>query len=215
MEVYMNDTISNIRNYHGDVIRNIWQYKTIKEYLEEYAYSLSIAHKNGEIGFANEVNNYYKPFFGVDADKIMKTAFDKGEFLNISASVHGFESFSKVDEKLGFNPVFEKAVDAVITGNKENLSLLIKENPEIVSGVSSFGHRATLLHYCAPNGVELWRQIVPNNLDQIVSYLLDKGADLHAKMEVYGGVFTFEELFFTSAHPVEAGVVDKVKSILC
>lgn len=214
MEVYIPDVVSDIRNYHDDIIRNIWKYNTVRVFLSDYAKSLADAHRSQAIGFANEVNNYYKPLIGKPTEEIWNKSFTELEYFDISATVHGFTDFSVVDENTVFNENFERGVEAILHGDLAQLKKLIDEDKSIISQVSSFGHHATLLHYCSSNGVELWRQMVPHNLDLIVSLLLEKGADPRAKMKVYGGEFTFEELFLTSAHPPAAGVVEKVRAVI-
>ena len=75
---------------------------------------------------------------------------------------------------------------------------------------SAYGHRATLLHYTAANGVEIRRQVVPANAAEVVATLLDAGADQSARLRAYGGDFDVLEMFKTSAHPHDAGVAREV-----
>ena len=90
----------------------------------------------------------------------------------------------------------------------------MEENPDLIFQKSKFGHQATLLHYVASNGVEFWRQIVPHNLPEMISYLIEKGADKNAKMKVYGGEFSVLPLLESSAHPYAAGIADQMIEIL-
>ncbi len=79
---------------------------------------------------------------------------------------------------------------------------------------SAYGHRATLLHYTAANGIEIRRQVVPTNAAEVIAALLDAGADRSAKLHAYGGEFDVLAMFKTSAHPHDAGVAPEVEHAL-
>jgi len=98
-------------------------------------------------------------------------------------------------------------VEAVIFGRVDILQEYLQTKPELASQKSQFGHKASLLHYCGSNGVELIRQVVPLNLPFIIRVLLDFGADAKAQMNIYGGKFTPLQLLTTSLHPYNAGVM--------
>lgn len=112
-----------------------------------------------------------------------------------------------------FNHTFENAVDAVVTGDINTLRRLLIEHPSLSTQTSQFGHRATLLHYLGANGVETQRQTTPYAAAQIAQLLIDNGADVNAKANIYGGS-TALELAVTSAHPHKAGVIDDLANIL-
>jgi hypothetical protein len=79
----------------------------------------------------------------------------------IVARDHGFTSWSIVGGEC--DPIFELAVDAIVLGRIEELERLLVDAPDLVRRRSAYGHRATLLHYTAANGVEIRRQVVPAN----------------------------------------------------
>lgn len=93
-----------------------------------------------------------------------------------------------------------------MNGNKDDLQKILNDNPDFIKQQSNYGHRATSLHYRASNGVELWRQQVPNNLLNIAKVLIKYGADVSATMNVYNGQFTTYELYKSSTHPCDAGI---------
>jgi hypothetical protein len=62
--------------------------------------------------------------------------------------------------------------------------------------------------------VEIWRQQVPLNLPETVSYLLEEGANPGAKMKVYGGEYTAAELLLSSLHPRNAGIFEELRMLL-
>ena len=126
---------------------------------------------------------------------------------------HGFASWPKFARHLealarANSPVsnFEAAVDAIVSGDLATLEKLLSENPELVRTRSTREHRSTLLHYVSANGVEDFRQKTPKNIVEITKLLLQRGADVNAESDAYGGRSTTLGLTATSCHPEEAGV---------
>ncbi len=101
---------------------------------------------------------------------------------------------------------FERAADAIVAGDLDEVSTLLKENPELARARSVRDHRSTLLHYVGANGVEDFRQKSPTNIVAIASLLLDSGAEVDAESDAYGGGSTPLLLTATSVHPERAGV---------
>lgn len=99
---------------------------------------------------------------------------------------------------------FERAVDAVITGNVATLESLLGDNPEIIRARSTREHQATLLHYISANGVEDFRQKTPKNAVEVAKLLLATGAEVDAVQA--DGESTTLGLVATSVHPWVAGV---------
>src|SRR5439155_17392629 len=86
----------------------------------------------------------------------------------VIARAHGFESWARFVEHVedmlrdsSDRSVFERAADAVITGDIETLRRLIRAHPGLVQERSARSHKVTLLHYVAANGVEDFRQKSP------------------------------------------------------
>jgi hypothetical protein len=130
----------------------------------------------------------------------------------IVARDHGFSSWQAVEGRC--DPLFEKAVDAVVFGRIEELNRLLTDAPDLVNRRSAYGHRATLLHYTAANGVEIRRQVVPGNADAIATALLDAGAEAEATFAAYGGTPDTLAMLRTSAHPHAAGVAEQLERVL-
>ncbi len=129
------------------------------------------------------------------------------------ARCHSFESWPKFSRHLaaltrGQSPEsqFEQAADAIAAGDIGTLGRLLRENPELVRRRSAREHRSTLLHYVSANGIEDFRQKTPDNIVDIATLLLDRGADVNAESEAYGGGSTALNLTATSYHPEAAGV---------
>jgi ankyrin repeat protein len=104
------------------------------------------------------------------------------------------------------NLLFERAADAVVFGDLDKLRELLDEEPLLVHMRSPRPHRATLLHYCGGNGTEDPRQRTPANAPAIAKLLLDRGADVNATCNLYGGGATTMGLLLTSIHPLRAGL---------
>jgi ankyrin repeat protein len=101
---------------------------------------------------------------------------------------------------------FESAVEAIIGGDLATLESLLRNNPELVRARSTRGHRATLLHYVAANGVEDDRQKSPKNAVAVAQMLLRAGAEVDALADMYGGQCTTMSMLVSSTPPAEAGV---------
>jgi ankyrin repeat protein len=101
---------------------------------------------------------------------------------------------------------FESAVEAVIGGDLATLESLLRNHPELVRARSLRGHRATLLHYVAANGVEDSRQKSPRNAVAVAQMLLRAGAEVDALADMYGGQCTTMSTLVSSTPPANAGV---------
>ena len=103
---------------------------------------------------------------------------------------------------------FERAADAVVSGDLAMLAALVRANPQLIREHSRRVHRATLLHYVAANGVEDFRQKTPKNAVEIARFLLDAGAVPDALADTYGAdtLQTTMNLLVSSAHPADAGL---------
>jgi ankyrin repeat protein len=109
---------------------------------------------------------------------------------------------------------FEAAAEAIISGDIPTLTRLLREQPTLIRARSTREHQATLLHYVSANGVEGYRQISPQNIAEITKILLDAGAEVDARANVYGGGWTALGLVATSEPPRKAGVQLAVIDVL-
>jgi len=108
---------------------------------------------------------------------------------------------------------FERAVEAIVSGDIDTLDRLLREHPSLIRQESLRGHRATLLIYSGANGVEWYRQKTPNNAVAICELLLDAGAEIDAVGKMYRGTTTLG-LVATSVHPVVTGVQGPLMQLL-
>ncbi|HEX7297312.1 MAG TPA: ankyrin repeat domain-containing protein [Pyrinomonadaceae bacterium] len=109
---------------------------------------------------------------------------------------------------------FERAADAIVSGDLVTLNQLLQKHPELIRARSARKHRSTLLHYVSANGIEDFRQKTPKNIIAITRRLLEAGADVNAESEAYGGRSTTFGLTATSCHPQDAGVQLPLLSLL-
>ena len=108
---------------------------------------------------------------------------------------------------------FEKAVDAVISGDTETLKLLLRRDPDLIRMRSSRAHRAMLIHYVAANGVEDERQSTPVNAVDVANVLIDARAEIDATFLDGGSGTTPLVSLVTSFHPHKAGVAAELVSV--
>jgi ankyrin repeat protein len=134
------------------------------------------------------------------------------------ARYFGFASRKAAEEFLSDRPHkdFEAAVDAVVSGDAEQLEKWLRLNPELSSMKSRFGHRGTLLHYLAANGTEIHRQMVPPRAVETARAILEAGGDPDAESAIYGGGSTSTPLclLITSTHVVESGLMAPLTRLL-
>jgi hypothetical protein len=163
----------------------------------------------------------YHPRLGKHSDSQLESAnLALADAQVVIAREHGFESWPRFAEHIEglsrkHSPVsrFEAAVDAVVTGDEQQLEQLLGEHPELIRERSMRAHHATLLNYVGANGVEHYRQKTPKNTVRIAQILLRAGADVHAVAELYGGSDTLG-LAATSVFPSLAGVQEALIDVL-
>ena len=212
--IYQYDSVKELRNFHEPIISRISKYPDIKTFISDYANSLKLGLQCSSKAVIKEISNYFKPLVGESDNQILNFKFEEEDYLNAASNCHGFADFKEVlqaGDKM--DPDFENAVDLMLMGKVQIFKSFISENSHLVSQHSKFGHKAQLIHYCSSNAVEMYRQIVPYKIDELVRFLLDAGADPSQKIPVYGGEFNFLELFMSSAHPKAAGVNESVLSL--
>lgn len=187
--------------------------------LSAFADALSAAYTAGERAAEVLVGNWLEAprwrDHGQDTDDELPSATGLLSLRHarlIVARDHGFESWSTVQGHC--DPAFERAVDAVVLGQIEELDRLLADAPDLIRRRSAYGHRATLLHYTAANGVEIRRQVVPANAAEITALLLEAGADPAARLHAYGGNPDTLAMLKSSAHPRAAGVAEEIERVL-
>ncbi|WP_299437654.1 hypothetical protein [uncultured Aquimarina sp.] len=204
-----------LTSFYGNLLYQTDQYPMIKTHLTKIAdRMLEGAHNNLNF-ILQEINNYHPDYLGTPIETLKKNKFTIKDCRATVANEYGFKNWQIVEQlKDHYDQSFEKAVNFLINGEFEALKKIIKANPQLTTKKSKYGHQATLLHYTASNGVEMWRQKVPANLPEMTRFLIKQGADLNALMNVYGGQFNTLSLLKSSAHPFEAGIGEEMIRIL-
>jgi hypothetical protein len=94
--------------------------------------------------------------------------YKDGDARTIIARNHFFEGWeqfakfaSQVKDQSSSVARFERAVDAIVSGDAASLERALREQPELVRTRSVRTHHSMLLHYVGANGVEGWRQRTP------------------------------------------------------
>ncbi len=163
---------------------------------------------------AHQVADFARARMGRDGLSLSQAQF-------IIGRAQGFESWRKLLHHLeglanlqsGIS-IFERAADAIVSGDIATLETLLRQVPGLVRARSDRDHRSTLLHYVSANGVENYRQRTPPNIEAITGTLLDAGAEVDAEADVYGRGHTTLSLVVTSAHPRLAGVQNRLADLL-
>lgn len=150
---------------------------------------------------------------GFARDRLTPTGCALSQAQFVVARAHGFLSWPKLVCHIeGLSAaesdvsMFERAADAITSGDLAALDRLLAAHPGLVHARSGREHRATLLHYVSANGVENYRQRTPANVVAIARRLLDAGSDVDSEADVYGGGCTTLGLVVTSTPPREVGV---------
>ncbi|MHA7058152.1 hypothetical protein ACWGOQ_0013100 [Aquimarina sp. M1] len=204
-----------LASFYGDLLYQTDQYPSIKDHLYKLANRMLQGLEENHSFIFEEINNYHPDYLGRAVEEL-KTLHLTIEDCKITiANEYGFKNWETIEQlKEHYDQNFEKAVNHIIDGDLIVLKKLIKTHPNLVIEKSKYGHQATLLHYTASNGVEMWRQKAPSNLPEITQFLIDKGADRTATMNVYGGQFNTLALLKSSTHPFRAGIGEKMINIL-
>ena len=176
---------------------------------------LAAGHRDRHPGAFVELSNWHPALVVAPADVIWSSALDERDFLVTVARGHGYADWAAVEAVAAAQPSegFERSVEALLDGDLAVLQAQLTRDPRLVTQRSHWGHRSTLLHYIAANGVETYRQRVPHNAAEIVRCLLAYGADEKARADMYGGGQTVLGLLLTSQHPKELGVTAQIAEL--
>lgn len=215
MQIYRSPVIQEIIDYYGTLLRQTDQYSSIAGHLTALSKKMWDGVQQAVPVLFHEINNYHPELAGRGIDQLRSYPFTEGDCRKTVASEYGFADWPAVlrQKSRRYNPEFERALNDLLAGNAKGLQRQLTRFPGLVHRPSPYGHRATLLHYTAGNGVEFWRQQVPHNLPEITQILFRAGADPHATMSVYGGQYDAYALTVSSAHPTAAGISSALQAV--
>ncbi|GAA0726754.1 hypothetical protein GCM10009430_34130 [Aquimarina litoralis] len=205
----------SIESFYGSLLLEFNKYSLIKRHLSKIADRMLEGIIAQENIIYTEINNYHSKYLGISIEDLKTINFTIDDCKRTIASEYGFKNWETVEQSnIRYDVIFENAVNQLINGDFNALKHTIQAYPHIISKRSNYGHQATLLHYTASNGVEMWRQKAPKNLRMITDFLINKGANVNAKMKVYGGYYDTLTLLKSSIHPFNAGIGNKMITIL-
>ena len=214
--MYRPKVVSELEEFYGSLLYALDQYPTVQTHLQAIADRMWSGLQNGLAPVLSEISNYHPRCLGKSYEDILALGLTAVDCRLTVAAEYGFLTWEELQSKapIAYDPEFEAAVNHLLSGDFAALRQQVHYQPDLVSRRSAYGHRATLLHYTGSNGVEFWRQRVPDNLLAMARFLIESGADRSATMKVYGGAYTAHELASTSAHPVAAGIGPALVAIL-
>lgn len=209
VDVYIDDTVSRIRELHKDLLCTDRSTISIRNYIDRQATRILEAHTDGNTAVIFHLACWCKPLIGQPHEKIMSTPLTLPMARQTIASEHGFSSWQAIEDlgDTAFDREFENCVDRMLAGDIDALKKDLASCPQLLTQQSQYGHQATLLHYIAANGVESYRQVTPLNATEIIELLISSGAEINANANIYGGGVAID-LLTSSAHPRNAGIVD-------
>jgi ankyrin repeat protein len=110
------------------------------------------------------------------------SAMDAKEIIRRNHQFDSWEAYENFREQMhvALSPEtrFEAAADAIANGQVEELRWLLRKHPDLVHAHSPRRHRATLLQYTEPDGVEYFRQRRPANATDSARVLFEAGTDV-------------------------------------
>lgn len=215
-DVFVSEPVSQVlRLYDGLVDETAWD-RAASEQIERLAARLLQGHRTKAPGAAVELHNWLRNAGGRSTQELFDLVLSIDDALETVSRAHGFPSWGSTasDGRRRGDPAFERAVEDLLAGDIPALVGSLDRFPDLVVRRSHYGHRATLLHYLAANGVETYRQRVPRSASKIARVLVQRGADPLATANMYGGNRTTKGMLLSSSHPGEAGVTHEVLAVL-
>jgi hypothetical protein len=214
--VYVAPEVAAVRAMYDGLLGAEAAQRDGAEHLCLLAERLTEGHRRRHHGAFVELSNWHPDLAGRSAEAMWSAVLGDQDYLDTVARGHGYLDWASAlaVQPIDPTPEFESGVDAVLAGDQGIVAGLLRRHPGLVTMRSHWGHRATLLHYLAANGVEIYRQLVPANAADMAQLLLANGADVTARVRVYGGDQTVLGLLLTSSHPANAGITDQVAQVL-
>jgi hypothetical protein len=213
--VHVHPDVEAVIELYGDLVGSGAVEQTRFTEVHLLAARLAEGHRARHPGAFVELANWHPALVGLSQDDVWAVALEASDCSLAVARQRGYDRVEEVvpDSSRPSAP-FEAAVDAMLAGDIDATGRLLERHPDLGRRTSHWPHHATLLHYATANGVETYRQVVPSNLPEMVSMLVDHGADVNATAHAYGADLKPLGLLLSSVHPRHAGVVDEVVGIL-
>ena len=216
MGVYVSAQVAAVCDLYQGLVGQGAAQRTGADQLHLLAERLADGHRRRRRGAFVEIGNWHPELTGRPENEIWSTRLGDRDYLDTVARGHGYPDWEAVSAAQPTRPTppFERCVDDVLAGDVEAVTGSLRAHPDLVTMRSHWGHRATLLHYLAANGVEIYRQRVPARAPDLARLLLEHGADVAAKANMYGGERATLGMLLSSSHPAHAGVTAELADVL-
>jgi hypothetical protein len=145
VSIYVSEDVRLVDELYQDLFGPEASALPICEQLESQVQRLFVAHKSGNPAAAIQIGNWLPELAGAE--------LTPDDARRAVARDHGYDDWAHV-QRDGSQPPdaeFEVAVDAVVHGRIDELTQMLAAQPRLATQTSSYGHRATLLHYVAAN----------------------------------------------------------------
>lgn len=209
MKVYRHPFVQTTTELHHSILNERDAYSTVKEQLILLADNLYLHLRHGDPAALKIIENFHPDYHRKLASEIPGAGLGQDDCQLVIAKEYGYRDWemalSEADQ--AFDKEFEAAIDYLVSGQINELELVLQNDPGLLQQHSPYWHSAGLIHYIASNGVEVWRQCVPENLVEITQMLLQFGANPNMPNNIYGGA-NLINLIETSAHPHQAGLAE-------
>jgi len=215
-DVYISPEVAEVEALHPYLAEAAFRALSIQDQIVKQAQIVQKAHAAGDRRCRMHVMSWWPNARGKTLDDVMAARLTREDALQSMSREYGFHDWEEVAAMGDAAPVlsFEQALDDMLAGDIAQLRAQLERAPQLATARSAYGHRSTLLHYLGANGVESHRQKIPLNAVALARLLIDRGADIHAEANMYGGGQTAGALASTSAHPHRAGISDALNRIL-
>lgn len=216
--MYIDERIEKLYLFYKEIILD-HSIKSVHDQLFKFTQKLLVAYQNYDSVALLEISNYHPKYLGIQSLEEIDQRLTIEDIQYTIARAYHFKDWDEVTHcEAKLNSVFEEAVDDLIFGRRKVLETKIAGDPSLLQMRSQYGHHAGLIHYIGSNGVEIWRQRIPDNIVEMAKMLLDAGADPYMFSDLYGGTKGVFGLVETSAHPFDAGIsrqlIDLLKTYL-
>lgn len=215
MKIYRHPFVQETLELHQTVFLQPDSYRTVKDLIILLADNLYNHLKNRDPKAIKIIETFLPEYHKKVVSEIPNAGLGREDCQMAIAKEYGFSNWENAlsESDQPFDKSFERAIDLLVNGRQTELQSLLEKNPEVLQQHSPFWHSAGLIHYIASNGVEIWRQCVPDNLVDITSMLIDYGANPQMPNNIYGGS-NLINLIETSSHPHKAGIANQLIQLI-
>lgn len=207
VSVYAGDVVKDLIAFYKPILDIKLAYNSVYGQVNAFGHHAFVRFQSNDPRSIVEFNNYNPRYIGKYHEDIIQSKPTLDDFLETAAYCFGFKGLydAQVQGNVPIDIPFENAVDLLLAGEINELENLIDKDPTLITRSSQYGHRAGLIHYIGSNGVEFWRQVVPDNIVDILKLFLARGADPNLWNNIYGRPSSLKGLIDSSAHPHLAG----------